>query len=60
MLLRALPAVLRASQAPQALSAALLHTSGPVQQPVAKAAESPAKPALVRVAAVLFCCVCGA
>lgn len=47
MLLRALPGLLRATQAPQALSAALLHTSSATEQPVAKAAESAAKPALV-------------
>lgn len=47
MLLRALPGLLRASQAPHALSAALLHTTAAAEQPVAKA-ESSAKPALVR------------
>lgn len=48
MLLRALPGLLRATQAPQALSAALLHTSSAVEQPVAKAAESTAKPSLLK------------
>lgn len=48
MLLRALPGLLRATQAPQALSVAFLHTTAAVEQPVAKAAESSAKPALVR------------